>query len=197
MITEKLLKKHATAIFQSAVKAADPCNAVLAHLQRDGEILTAGRRRYDLSNFEKVWVIGAGKASAAMGMALEKVLSRRITGGLINVKDGHLAPLRRISLKECSHPLPDERGVAGANQILAIANQATARHLVICVISGGASALLPAPCDGLTLADKQRVTRLLLECGATIHEINAVRKHLSLVKGGRLAAAVADRKSVV
>ena len=186
----KRLRTHAEKIFKAAVAAADPRHAVLAHLKREDGNLLAGRRRYDLSKFKNIWVIGAGKASASMAVAVEKLLGRQITGGLINVKDGHLAPLRRIQLNQASHPLPDQRGVDGTQRILAIAKNAGKQDLVICLISGGASALLPAPCPGLTLADKQLVTKHLLNCGATIHEINTVRKHLSLVKGGRLAAAV-------
>ena len=183
------LRRDAEIIFKAAVAAADPTRAVLAHLSLDDTILTAGRRRYDLSQFDRVHVIGAGKAGASMAVAVEKLLGKRISGGLINVKEGHLAKLRRIELKEASHPLPGESGVAGSRRILEIAHAAGARDLIVCLISGGGSALLPLPAPGITLEDKQKVTGLLLACGATIHEINAVRKHLSAIKGGRLAQA--------
>jgi glycerate 2-kinase len=181
------LRKQALIIFRAAVKAADPVEAVLRSFRlRDGSI-EAGGCGYRLRRFDRIFVIGAGKASAAMAKAVERVLGRQITGGLINVKYGHTAKLKRIELNECGHPDPDEAGVRGAVRIAAIAEQAGERDLVICVISGGASALLPAPAAPVTLAEKQAITRLLLNCGADIREINAVRKHISSIKGGQLA----------
>ncbi len=134
-------------------------------------------------------MIGAGKAGASMARAVERLLGRRISSGFINVPDGVSARLHRIQLHPCGHPIPDERGAEGARRILEIARSAGPRDLLIALISGGASALLPAPAPPLTLGDKQALTRQLLACGATIHEINAVRKHLSLIKGGQLAQA--------
>lgn len=180
-------RKHALQIFRAALQAADPERAVLRHLSFDGKTLVAGRRRYLLSAFDRILVIGAGKASATMARAVERVLGRRISGGLINVKEGGAAHLRRIALNECGHPVPDERGVQGALRIAEIARAAGPRDLLLCLISGGASALMPAPAPPMTLAGKQEITRRLLACGATIHEINAVRKHISGLKGGRLA----------
>jgi hydroxypyruvate reductase len=119
------------------------------------------------------------------------VLGSRITGGLINVKYGHVAKLRRIELNECGHPVPDQRGVDGAARIAKIAEGAGKDDAVLCLISGGGSALLPLPAAPITLEEKQAVTRLLLACGANIHEINAVRKHISLIKGGQLARLAA------
>jgi len=148
-----------------------------------------------MAGFDRIQVIGAGKASAAMARAVESLLGRRITGGWINVPDGTLAntgaKLRRVELNPSGHPIPDERGQRGAQRILEIAREAGPRDLLICVISGGASALMPAPSPRLTLAAKQEITRKLLSAGATIHELNTVRKHLSLIKGGQLAAAAA------
>ena len=142
-----------------------------------------------MADFDRIQVIGAGKASAAMARAVEHVLGRFIKGGIVNVPDGTDAKLRRIDLNQAGHPIPDERGQQGAQRILEIAQQAGPRDLLICVISGGASALMPAPPPLLTLAAKQEITRKLLNAGATIHELNTVRKHLSLIKGGQLAAA--------
>lgn len=180
MQSEKLLRRHALAIFRAAVAAADPRRTVRETLGG-----------MDLSRYRRIFVVGAGKASAAMAQAAEQVLGRRIHGGWINTKDGHLAPLRRVHLHEASHPVPDERGVEGARRIAEIAAQAGEGDLLLCLISGGGSALLPLPMAPLTLAEKQETTRLLLACGATIHEINAVRKHLSAIKGGRLARLAA------
>ncbi len=179
------LRRHALRIFQSALRAADPQEAVLRHVRREKEILIAGKRRYPLNSFRNIYVIGAGKASARMAMALEKLLGRRITGGLINAPNA--AKLRRIEINQAGHPIPDRRGVAGAKRIAQIASQAGPDDLVICLISGGASALMPLPAPPITLAKKQKITRSLLHCGATIHEVNCVRKHLSAIKGGKLA----------
>jgi glycerate 2-kinase len=184
---ERTLRKHASLMFRAALRAADPVEAILRRLRLEGETLIAGRRRYPLRDYRRVLVVGAGKASAAMAKALERLLGRRIAGGLINVKYGHVAPLRRIGLNECGHPVPDAAGVEGARRIAEIAAGAGREDLVLCVISGGASALTPLPAEPITLEEKQETTKLLLACGASIHEINAVRKHLSRFKGGQLA----------
>jgi hydroxypyruvate reductase len=187
------VRKHALQIFRAALDASDPYAAVLRHLKFDGHTLIAGRRQYRMADFDRIQVIGAGKASAAMARAVEHVLGRLIKGGVVNVPDGTIpntrAKLRRIELNPAGHPIPDERGQQGAQRILKIAREAGPRDLLICVISGGASALMPAPSPQLTLAAKQEITRQLLNAGATIHELNIVRKHLSLIKGGQLAAA--------
>jgi len=169
------LRRQALQIFRAALKAADPYQAVLRHL------------RLNPQAYQNIFVIGAGKASAQMARAVERMLGARITAGEINVKDGHGAKLRRIKINECGHPVPDQRGVAGARRIAQIASQAGPDDLVICLISGGASALLPLPAPSITLVQKQKITRSLLACGASIHEINCVRKHISAIKGGQLA----------
>jgi hydroxypyruvate reductase len=176
----RLLRRQALSIFRAALAAADPVDAVVRHLR--------GR---DLTRFRHIYVIGAGKAGASMAQAAERVLGRRITAGLVNVKYGNTARLRRIELNPCGHPLPDEAGVAGAARIADLATEAGDGDLVLCLISGGGSALLPLPAAPITLAEKQATTQLLLACGANIHEINAVRKHVSLIKGGQLARMAA------
>jgi hydroxypyruvate reductase len=181
------LRKQAVAVFRAGLEAADPVAAVLRFLRVKQGKLLAGRRRYPLDAFDNVWVVGAGKASAEMARAVERVLGARIRGGLVNVKDGHLARLRRIELNECGHPVPDGRGVRGAERIAEIVRGAGKRDLIVCVISGGASALLPMPAAPIALEEKRATTALLLACGASIREINAVRKHISRIKGGQLA----------
>jgi hydroxypyruvate reductase len=183
------LRKDSLSIFKAALLAADPVQAVLRHVRLKDTTLIAGRRRYDLRRFDRIYVIGAGKASAMMALALERLLGKRITGGLINVKYGHTARLRRVEINECGHPIPDEQGVYGARRIMAIAASAGPNDVLLCVMSGGGSALLPFPVRPITLAEKQDATRLLLECGANIHEMNTIRKHLSAIKGGLLARA--------
>ena len=184
-------RPHALAIFRAALSAADPEKAVRAHVKTDGKTLHVDQRRYRLADFDRVQVIGAGKASARMAEAIERLLGSRVTGGWINVPDATKARLRKIHLHPAGHPVPDERGVEGARKIAQIANQSGSRDLLICVVSGGASALMPLPAPGITLAKKKAITKRLLASGATIHEINTVRKHLSAIKGGHLAALAA------
>ena len=181
-------RKPALAILKAALNAAGPVEAVLRHVSVRNEILQAGNKRYKLSAFKNIYVLGAGKASALMAVAVERLLGKQITEGFINVKYGHLAKLRRIQLNECGHPVPDENGVLGAQEIGRIAAKATKDDLVLFLVSGGASALLPFPAQPITLAEKQAVTNLLLRSGANINEMNAVRKHISSLKGGQLAA---------
>ena len=183
------LRSDAMTIFQSALAAVDPEEAVRRHLRIDGETLSLEGRRYDLGACERILVVGAGKAVAPMAKALEDMLGDRIDSGVLVVKDGHGLPLKKIHVREASHPVPDERGVAGTLEILRLLDGAGPRDLVLCLISGGGSALLIAPAEGITLPDKQATTRSLLACGATIHEINTIRKHLSRAKGGQLARA--------
>jgi glycerate 2-kinase len=182
------LRSDALRIFYSALKASDPKEAVLRHVRVSDGVLFAGKRRYRLDEFRNIYLTGAGKASARMAVAVERLLGKRITGGLLNVKHGHVAKLRRIRLNECGHPVPDEAGVQGAQEIGNIAAKAGEDDLLICLISGGGSALLPFPAQPVTLAEKQDTTQLLLRSGANIHEINTVRKHISSIKGGQLAA---------
>ena len=179
--------KQALRIFRAALKAAGPAEAVSRHLRVRGDKLIAGHQRYDLRSFRDIYVIGAGKAGASMAKPVERMLGKRVRAGLINVKYGHAAKLRRIELNESGHPIPDRNGVSGAERIAQMAREAGGDDLVICLISGGASALLPLPAPPVTLEEKQETTRLLLHCGATIHEFNCVRKHISQLKGGQLA----------
>jgi len=180
-------RAHALQVFRAALKAADPELSVRRHLRLDGDTLKVAGRKYPLNRFDRIHLIGAGKASAAMARAVARVLGRRVTSGFVNVQDGINETLRQVELHACGHPVPDERGVTGGQRVLEIARSAGPRDLLLCLISGGASALMPAPSPQLTLAQKQEITRRLLACGATIHEINTVRKHLSQIKGGQLA----------
>ena len=136
----------------------------------------------------RVVVIGAGKASAAMASALERHWQGPLEG-LVVTRYGYSVRCESIEIVEAAHPVPDEAGLQAARRILDLVGQLSADDLVICLISGGGSALLPLPLDGLTLADKQAINRALLACGASISEMNCVRRHLSAIKGGRLAAA--------
>jgi glycerate-2-kinase len=167
--------------------AVDARTAVDRAISRNGKELVIGRRRYDLRRYERVVVIGAGKATASMARAVEQRLGPRLQGGFVVVKYGHVVPTRRIVVAEAGHPVPDRSGQRAAARLCAMAAELGPRDLLLVLLSGGASSLLPAPVAGVTLADKQRTTQALLRCGASIREINTVRKHLSRIKGGRLA----------
>jgi hydroxypyruvate reductase len=177
------------AIYNAALTAADPYLAVLNAVKLEDGLLQVSDKTYNLEEYERTIVVGAGKASARLAQAIEKLLGDRISAGLIIVKYGHPMPLDFIEQVEAAHPVPDAVGNAATQCILDMLRIADDKTLVICLLSGGASALLVAPADGVTLQDKQQVTSLLLNSGSTIAELNAVRKHLSAVKGGRLAQA--------
>lgn len=177
-------------IYRAALSAVDPLNAVAKAMRRSGAMLRlSSGTHYDLAGYDRVMVVGAGKATARMAAAVVDILGDRISDGAIIVKYGHGVPLSRIRLIEADHPVPDQAGVDGTRRVLDLARSADERTLVICLLSGGGSALLVSPAPGLTLSDKRRTTDLLLQAGASIDELNSVRKHLSSVKGGGLAAA--------
>jgi hydroxypyruvate reductase len=173
-------------IIQAVLKASDPRILLSKKLSLHKKSLKAGRFRYNLSHYRHIYVVGAGKASGAMAEALERILGHRITDGLVVVKHGHTVPVSRIRILEAAHPVPDRAGRDGAREIVSLLRKAGEEDLVIVLLSGGGSALMPLPVKGVTLAQKQLTTQLLLRSGATINEINVVRKHLSQVKGGRL-----------
>ncbi|XVK07177.1 glycerate kinase [Maridesulfovibrio sp. FT414] len=201
-------QQHLEQIFAAALERVDPYRIITNRMSLDGEILTVaddkGDVSLDLCEFDRIVVIGAGKATAKMARAVEDILGDRIESGLISVKYGHTEKLRRVRIIEAAHPVPDENGVRAAREIEELACSATDRTLVINLISGGGSALLPCPMhaevDGkkieVTLEDKQNMTRALLACGADISEINCIRKHLSNLKGGRLLRCLRPARSL-
>jgi glycerate 2-kinase len=177
-------------IFYTGLDAADPKRAVSKIISlRKEEMLSIGGDQYDLKTFERIIVVGFGKAASPMALALEDVLGSRIAAGSVATKYGYGLPLKYVSYAEAGHPIPDKAGLSAAKNILNLLSAAGEKDLVICLISGGGSALVPLPERGISLADKQETTRVLLECGASINEINAVRKHISKIKGGKLAQA--------
>lgn len=199
---------HLKQIFAEALKRVDPYRIIIRRMSLEEGILTIaddkGDVTIDLDEFERIVVIGAGKATAKMAKAVEEILGERIESGLISVKYGHTENLERIRTIEAAHPVPDKSGVEAALQIEDLACSATDKTLVINLISGGGSALLPCPMhaeiDGekieVTLEDKQNVTKTLLSCGADISEINCIRKHLSNLKGGRLLRCLRPARSL-
>src|SRR6266550_344395 len=167
------------ALFDAALAAADPARAIAPHIPAS----VSGR----------TVVVGAGKASAAMARAFEKAWPGPLQG-IVVTRHGHAVPCQRIAIVEASHPVPDRAGEETARDILDLARELGPEDQLVCLVSGGGSALLTLPAPGLSLKDKQVVTRALLRSGATIGEINTVRKHLSAIKGGRLAAAAAPAR---
>jgi len=184
---ESYLREKAKSIFFASLKGADPKLCVKRFLMVENGYILAGDLRKKLNEINKILVVGAGKASALMAQATEEVLGDEIDSGAVVSKTGYQAPLKKIKLYFGGHPYPDENGVKGTQMIIETVSEAGENDLVISLFSGGGSSLLVSPFDGISLEDKKRITRLLLECGANIDEINTIRKHISKVKGGRLA----------
>lgn len=185
---EKQMRSEALKIFQSSLEAVDPVAAVKKFLIKDNDTIKIKNESFNLSSYDGIYVIGFGKAAAAMAKGVEQVLGDSLKQGIVSVKYDHLDDVSpRIKINEAAHPVPDEAGVVGAKQIIEFLKQRGEKDLVFCVISGGGSAIFPLPCNGITLAEKQETTRQLLACGADIKEINSIRKHISQVKGGQLA----------
>lgn len=185
------LREDARRILGAALVAADPAAAVRRALALDGHTLRFGDERMDLAAFERVRLLGAGKASPGMALAALHLLDDRVSGGAIATTGGQDRLLQdlpaTIEVFEAGHPVPDARGVAAAAAALRLARDSGERDLLLCLLSGGASALWAAPVEGVELADLRALTDALLRSGATIRELNTVRKHLSRLAGGRLA----------
>ena len=187
-------------ILEAALHAADPAAAVARHLLLSGNTLTVGDREYDLSQVAHIYLVGAGKAGAPMALAAAAILADRLTAGLVIVKEGYefrgVPRPSQLKIIAAGHPLPDQRGVDATRELLSLLDGASANDLILCLLSGGASALLTAPAAGILLPDLQQLTSLLLRSGADIGEINTLRKHLDTVKGGGLLQTVAPARVI-
>jgi glycerate-2-kinase len=185
------LRHDACLILESALRAVDPVEAVMNALSLEGDTLSYEGGSVDLSKVAKIVVVGGGKAGGLMTKAVGTLLGKRITSGHVNVLKGtEHSKLGRITLRGASHPIPDREGVNGVDRMLDLTNGLTKRDLVITLISGGGSALMPYPAPGISLDDIQELTGLLLRAGATINELNSMRKHVSGFKGGQFARHV-------
>ena len=187
---------HLEKIYSTAIEAVNPIHAINRHLKNEHNVLKLFQHdtligEYDLESYNNIYIVGAGKATARMALAIENILSDKISSGCISVKYGYTETLQKIDIIEAAHPVPDENGIKASKEIVSILEKAEKNDLVISLISGGGSALLPLPPDPISLSEKQLTTNLLLKSGASIHEINCIRKHISLVKGGNLARAAA------
>lgn len=174
-------------VIEKGLHAVDPYQATRKLIHLNNDILTVGDRTYDLKQRGNIYVLGAGKASFRIAKALEDILGDKITHGIVIVKYGQEGEFKHVVKIEAGHPIPDQSGLQGAHRIFKLAEEMRKGDLIFAVITGGSSALMPLPMNGVSLEDKQIVTELLLNSGAAIQEINAVRKHISKIKGGRLA----------
>jgi len=175
------------AAFEGALRSADPLRAIERTCARDGATLRVADEVIPLDTFERVMIVGAGKATPRLARGVLRLLDGTRGEGTIATRDGHGIPLAGIDVWEAGHPLPDARSLAASAEALRLARRCTPRDLLLCLLSGGASSLWSAPVPGITLGDLRDLTANLLRAGAAIHEINAVRKHLSRIAGGRLA----------
>ncbi|MDB4949956.1 MAG: Hydroxypyruvate reductase [Gemmatimonadetes bacterium] len=190
-------REAVTHLLRAALAAVDPRGAVKRALElREGSIIVAGGDVVELGPDGGVWIVGAGKAAAGMAQGALEVLGDRLLGGTITTKDGHALDLPRLDVWEAAHPVPDTRGLAGAVAALDVARGMGEGDLLLCLLSGGASALWPAPPASVSLSDLRAVTDALLRSGAPIAEVNAVRKHLSRIAGGHLARAAQPARVV-
>ena len=185
---DRKARELAVRALDAALEAVDPEIIIKSKVQMKGNALKIGDLTVNLAEFKNIFVVGGGKASGCMGEALEKLLGDRIKDGAINVPYACSSyQTRRIKIQRASHPIPDISGVKGAGHMLGLVSQAEENDLIICLLSGGGSSLMPQPCAGVSLRDKRRITGALLKSGATINEINTLRKHISGFKGGWLA----------
>jgi hydroxypyruvate reductase len=186
-------------IMSAALSAVDPKTAVLKSLIRKDNLLDVNRVSYDLDGFDRVIILGAGKAGQPMVEAVQQILSDQIDIGLIIVKEGYKNKNdlpKEINIVEAGHPIPDMRGVKAAEQVINLLENTSQSDLVITLISGGGSAVFVAPVDGVSIQDLQTLTEILLASGASVNEINTLRKHLDRIKGGQLARYTYPAKTI-
>jgi glycerate 2-kinase len=185
------MKRMAKDIFSKALSAVDPSKILKDRIRIEKDRLWIrieenSEKNFDLNTFHKIFLVGTGKASNSMAKAVEEIFGDRMTKGVVTTKYGHLLPLKKTEIIEAGHPIPDQKGYEGAKKIQGLLKKSGPKDLVIFILSGGGSALLPFPADGIELKEKQEMTQLLLDCGADIKEINTIRKHISRMKGGWL-----------
>ncbi len=197
MKSQRNLRSDAARIWSAGIGAVEPEAAIRRFVARRGNILRVCDHRIDLTRTGRVWILGTGKAAAPMARAMEGIMGKHLAGGLVVTKYGHGLSLARTELLEAGHPLPDPNSVSAAARMESFTrNRVGPGDLVFGLLSGGGSSLLVAPAEGVTFEDKVECTRVLLNAGASIHEMNAVRKHLSRIKGGGLARLLGKTRSI-
>lgn len=192
----RTLRRYVLEALEHAISQMNPSTLIRKHVKIKDNFLQIKTRRYSLPKFSRVLILGAGKASCGMAKALETILGERIDSGLIVSPYGSEISSERIEILHSSHPVPDKNSLMAGKKILDVARNSKANDLVICLISGGASSLLSLPYEGISLEDLQKTNEILLKSGASIDEINSVRKHISAIKGGRLAEALYPSKVI-
>lgn len=193
---ENYLKNIGSEIIKHTIEAVTPTNIMRQNIQYSKPVLKIRDKKYNLDLFDRVFVVGAGKASAFMALELEKILGDRISGGIVVVKYGHGAPCKKVRIKEAGHPVLDENGLNATKEILELLKTTTEKDLVVCLISGGGSALLESLSPDISLSEMMETAETMLKSGATINEFNIIRKHLSLVKGGGLARHITPSQGI-
>jgi len=187
----RIAREVVVSALEVAIESANPYKLVKKHVRLEDSNLIIDGEEFSLNKYKNVLVVGGGKAVGAMAEALEDILGDRIKEGLVNILTGTAGRYRtrKIKLNEAGHPIPNLSGMAGAKCMLEMVEKSKKEDLIICLISGGGSAMMTLPARGISIEDKQKLTKLLLLSGANINEINTVRKHLSMFKGGQLAKA--------
>jgi len=190
MINQEL-KKAADRIIEASLKAVDPYQLIKEQIIRTGDTLViSGSETINLSDYDRVFLCGAGKGAAAITRAMEELLGDYLVGGDVIVKYDHMADVRKIILHEAAHPVPDQNSLKATEILLNNLDNITERDCVFVLLTGGGSALLESLPEEIKLEDLQELSSVLLKCSATIHEINCIRKHISLIKGGQLARKI-------
>ena len=186
-LSNRRVKSILKQLLGEGLEGADPEYAIRKTLHLKGRILHVGNRRFDLSRYTRLLCVGAGKASGRMAQGVERQLGKSLEGGVVVVNNGNITSTRTIQVRQAGHPTPDKRSERAGNEVLSLVRSLSSDDLLLVLLSGGASSLLVVPEQDIPLADHQKTTRLLLKSGASIDEVNVVRKHLSAIKGGRLA----------
>jgi len=180
------MMNDAIAVFNTAVNAVKPAVAISAYLILENGKLFVHGKPVEIAEASRLYLLSVGKAAAAMAQETEKIMGEKLAGGLVVTKYDHALPLKHCTVIEASHPVPDDNGVQAAHAIKKLLTKLTSGDVLLCMISGGASALIADIAEGISLADLQQLSRLLLGCGASIDEINSIRKHICVLKGGQL-----------
>jgi glycerate 2-kinase len=180
------LRRNALEIIEAGVKKVIPYDAVKKLIQYDGKTISMNDFKISMDNVENLYVVGAGKGSFPIAQALDEIFGERIKKGFVAVKDGEKRRLKHIEVFESSHPIPDERSIIAADRIIEILKEAGANDVIFAAVTGGSSALVNKPVKGVSLGDLKKMNEVLLNSGADIGKMNAVRKHICMIKGGRL-----------
>ena len=193
----EILKKHADDILDTALHSVDPYHLIKEQIRREGDtLILPDNITIDMKKYQRLIVIGAGKGAAPMARAVEELLGDFLSEGSVIVKYDHLDNVKKIKLLEAGHPVPDDNTIKSTNEMLEKIRDITATDCVLVLLTGGGSALMESLPDNISLSDMQELSRVLLGCSATIHDINCIRKHISKVKGGQLARLISPARCI-